>query len=63
MEFLANPYAFFMFGQAYWKLGSNKIDPAKCEGVGVNMLDLIYVLIGIVLFVACWAFTKACDRL
>jgi hypothetical protein len=27
------------------------------------MLDLVYVLIGILLFVACWASTKACDRL
>ena len=27
------------------------------------MLDLIYLLIGTVFFVGCWAFTKACDRL
>ena len=27
------------------------------------MLDLIYVVIGILLFAACWASTKACDRL
>jgi hypothetical protein len=28
-----------------------------------SMLDLVYILIGILLFVACWASTKACDRL
>jgi hypothetical protein len=27
------------------------------------MLDLVYILIGVLLFVACWASTKACDRL
>jgi len=27
------------------------------------MLDLLYVLIGALFFVGCWAFTKACDRL
>jgi len=27
------------------------------------MLDIFYVLIGILFFALCWAFTKACDRL
>ena len=27
------------------------------------MLDLIYLLIGTLFFVGCWAFTKACDQL
>ena len=27
------------------------------------VLDLIYILIGLFFFVACWLFTKACDRL
>jgi len=27
------------------------------------MLDLIYTVVGLVLFVACWASTKGCDRL
>jgi len=27
------------------------------------MLDLLYVVVGLVLFVACWAATKGCDRL
>jgi len=27
------------------------------------MLDLFYILIAVVFFVGCWAFTKACDRL
>jgi len=27
------------------------------------MLDLIYVALGILFFVGCWAFTKGCDRL
>jgi hypothetical protein len=32
-------------------------------GAGVHMLDFFYVLVGLVLFIACWAFTKGCDRL
>jgi len=27
------------------------------------MLDLLYVLIGALFFMACWGLTKACDRL
>jgi hypothetical protein len=27
------------------------------------MLDLIYILIAVLFFVGCWAFTKACERL
>jgi len=27
------------------------------------VLDLIYILIGVLFFVGCWSFTKACDRL
>jgi len=27
------------------------------------MLDLLYILIGALFFVGCWAFAKACDRL
>jgi len=27
------------------------------------MLDTLYVLIAVTFFAACWAFTKACDRL
>jgi len=27
------------------------------------MLDLFYVFVGLVLFIACWASTRACDRL
>jgi len=27
------------------------------------MLDLLYLLVGALFFVCCWAFTKACDRL
>jgi len=27
------------------------------------MLDLFYILIAALFFVACWYFTKACDRL
>jgi len=29
----------------------------------LSMLDFFYILIAILFFVACWAFTKACDRL
>jgi len=29
----------------------------------VNMLDLFYVAAGCVFLLACWWFTKACDRL
>jgi len=27
------------------------------------MIDLIYIIVGTLFFVACWAFTKACDKL
>jgi len=27
------------------------------------MMDLFYVLMGVVFFIVCWFFTKACDRL
>jgi len=27
------------------------------------MIDIIYVIVGTLFFVACWAFTKACDKL
>jgi len=27
------------------------------------MLDLLYILVGALFFVGCWAFAKACDRL
>ena len=27
------------------------------------MLDVFYILVGALFFVACWAFAKACDRL
>jgi len=31
--------------------------------LGGHMLDLVYIAVGLVLFVACWASTKGCDRL
>jgi len=27
------------------------------------MIDIIYIIVGTLFFVACWAFTKACDKL
>jgi len=27
------------------------------------MLDLFYIFVGVIFFVGCWLFTKACDRL
>jgi hypothetical protein len=30
---------------------------------GEAMLDLFYIAIATAFFAACWAFTKACDRL
>jgi len=27
------------------------------------MIDLLYVLLALLFFLACWSFTKACDRL
>jgi len=27
------------------------------------MLDLFYIAVALVFFAACWAFTRACDRL
>jgi hypothetical protein len=59
-----------------WFVGANLVfalagDMLKKDGHHVifvesrweTMLDLVYVLAGILLFVACWAATKACDRL
>jgi hypothetical protein len=31
--------------------------------LGTRMLDLFYILIAVLFFLACWAFTRACDRL
>lgn len=28
-----------------------------------HMLDLFYIVIALLFFAACWAFTKVCDRL
>jgi hypothetical protein len=28
-----------------------------------DMFDFLYILVGALFFVGCWAFTKACDRL
>ena len=38
---------------------------SNLQGNGVNsmMLDLFYVAIGCMFLLACWAFTKACDKL
>jgi hypothetical protein len=27
------------------------------------MIDILYVIVGMLFFVAAWAFTKACDKL
>jgi len=27
------------------------------------MIDIFYIIVGTLFFVACWAFTKACDKL
>jgi len=27
------------------------------------MIDILYLVVGALFFVACWAFTKACDKL
>jgi len=27
------------------------------------MIDIAFVIVGTLFFVACWAFTKACDKL
>jgi len=27
------------------------------------MIDIFYLIVGTLFFVACWAFTKACDKL
>ena len=29
----------------------------------ISMLDLLFVIVGLLFFLACWSFTKACDRL
>lgn len=28
-----------------------------------EMLDLVYIFVGVIFFVGCWALAKACDRL
>ncbi len=43
-----SPYDFF------------RISPLQLKA---NMADFFYVLVALAFFVACWAFTKACDRL
>ncbi len=58
-KFFANPYAFFMRSRAH----SNGDHFQTALGAGGHMLDLIYIVVGLVLFVACWASTKGCDRL
>jgi hypothetical protein len=38
--------------------------PRDSRGFGANqMIDIFYLVIGTLFFVAAWAFTKACDKL
>jgi hypothetical protein len=35
----------------------------SCRFGAQQMIDILYVIIGTLFFVAAWAFTKACDKL
>ena len=35
----------------------------SCRFGAEQMIDILFIVIGTLFFVACWAFTKACDKL
>jgi hypothetical protein len=35
----------------------------SCRFGAEQMIDIFFVVVGTLFFVACWAFTKACDKL
>jgi hypothetical protein len=45
------------------KIAAQRPSRDSCRFGAKQMIDIFYVVIGTLFFVACWAFTKACDKL
>jgi hypothetical protein len=51
------------------KIGGWAVNGARFEAKGIrasrwdNMVDIAYILIGVLFFIGCWIFTRICERL
>jgi hypothetical protein len=45
------------------KVAAQRPSRDSCQFGARLMIDIAFVIVGTLFFVACWAFTKACDKL
>jgi len=45
------------------KVAPQRSSRNSCRFGAEQMIDILFIVIGTLFFVACWAFTKACDKL
>jgi hypothetical protein len=60
------PEALVAHGRAAIGEPAEEKRPPRCfrrNEVSFRMWDFVYVLIAVLFFVGCWAFTRACERL